>query len=448
MRCVTCGVELIAGKKFCHACGAPVGASCRGCGAALEASFRFCPDCGLKTDTEELDGPPPDVVDPLTRVLAQRSGRQAVRSWSPTPSLIEGERKQVTVLFCDLVGSIAIAERLDPEEYHDLLEDYLDLVFPEIYRREGIVNQLAGDGLMALFGAPVAHEDAPQRAVHAALAHPRRPRAARPPACRRARHPARDPHRHQHRPGGRRAGRQRPQDGLHGDRRHDEPGLAAPVAGAARGHPDQRVDAPPGARLLRRRARSVRSACTARASRSPPTRCTDWRGRDHQDRASPRSAASRRSSAARTSSPAGRGLRPARRRAARRWWPSSATPAAASRACSTSSATGSKAHDGGVLRGPLHLDAAGAAVPPLHGHDGTLLRSRLGRDGGRCRAPRSPRSSASTTRTSSARIRSSAASSRCPSSSSPSSPPTSSGARPSTPSRGSCSPRRRRVRWS
>src|SRR5207244_5962588 len=83
---------------------------------------------------------------------------------------IAGERKQVTVLFCDLAGSTAIAERLDPEEYHDVLDDYLALAFREIYRLEGIVTYSAGDGLMALFGAPVAHEDAPQRAIRAALA--------------------------------------------------------------------------------------------------------------------------------------------------------------------------------------------------------------------------------------------------------------------------------------
>jgi len=82
---------------------------------------------------------------------------------------IVGERKQVTVLFCDLAGSTALAERLDPEEYHDLLERYLELAYREIYRFEGIVNQMAGDGFMALFGAPIAHEDAPQRAVLAAL---------------------------------------------------------------------------------------------------------------------------------------------------------------------------------------------------------------------------------------------------------------------------------------
>jgi class 3 adenylate cyclase/tetratricopeptide (TPR) repeat protein len=169
MRCVTCGVELIEGKKFCHACGAPVGMRCRGCAAPLESSFRFCPDCGLKVEIDEHEAPPPAAADPLARALARRTaapGQEVV----PTPSLIEGERKQVTVFFCDLVGSVSIAERLDPEEYHDLLEDYLDIVFPEIYRREGVVNVLAGDGVMALFGAPVAHEDSPERAVKAALA--------------------------------------------------------------------------------------------------------------------------------------------------------------------------------------------------------------------------------------------------------------------------------------
>ena len=69
-----------------------------------------------------------------------------------------GERKRATVLFCDLLGSTAIAEELDPEEYRELLESYLELVFEEVYRLEGVVNQLSGDGLMALFGAPISYE--------------------------------------------------------------------------------------------------------------------------------------------------------------------------------------------------------------------------------------------------------------------------------------------------
>jgi len=124
---------------------------CPACGAAIEGRFRFCPDCGQRTSTSE----------------PQATGAPAP---PPGATSLDGERRQVTILFCDLVGSTAIAERLDPEEYHDLLQRYLTVAFPAIYRFEGVVNTLAGDGLMALFGAPVAHEDDPQRAVRAALA--------------------------------------------------------------------------------------------------------------------------------------------------------------------------------------------------------------------------------------------------------------------------------------
>jgi class 3 adenylate cyclase/tetratricopeptide (TPR) repeat protein len=124
---------------------------CSGCGAAIEGRFRFCPECGTRLSTS----------DPAATVAPPPP---------PPTGALDGERRHVTVLFCDLVGSTAIAERLDPEEYHDLLQKYLTVAFPAIYRFEGVVNTLAGDGLMALFGAPVAHEDDPQRAVRAALA--------------------------------------------------------------------------------------------------------------------------------------------------------------------------------------------------------------------------------------------------------------------------------------
>jgi class 3 adenylate cyclase len=164
MRCTHCGAELISGKQFCHACGTRVASQCARCGAAVSASYRFCPDCGQRIGAEVHDVPPPAADErPGPRPLAPVSDIRTARG------AIEGERKLVTVVFCDLVGSTAIAERLDPEDYHDLLDEYLEVAFAEIYRLDGIVNQLAGDGLMALFGAPVAHEDAPQRAVRAAL---------------------------------------------------------------------------------------------------------------------------------------------------------------------------------------------------------------------------------------------------------------------------------------
>jgi class 3 adenylate cyclase/tetratricopeptide (TPR) repeat protein len=126
----------------------------------VQARFRFCPDCGTRLDGGEAR------LDRLTQHIPDELA-QKLRA-APRPAL--EERKLVTVLFCDLVGSTAIAEGLDPEEYRDLLEEYMALAFREIYAVEGIVNTLAGDGLMALFGAPIAHEDAPHRAVQAALA--------------------------------------------------------------------------------------------------------------------------------------------------------------------------------------------------------------------------------------------------------------------------------------
>ncbi|MBI4515334.1 MAG: AAA family ATPase [Deltaproteobacteria bacterium] len=174
MRCGQCGTELIAGKQFCHACGARVVRTCPQCGSSVAPEFHFCPDCGFRLGEENpsVAAAEPSVVERGDRWarLAQGVPEELAQKIRANTAAIAGERKLVTVLFCDLVGSTAIAERMDPEEYHDLLEQYLALAFGEIYRFDGIVNQLAGDGMMALFGAPIAHEDAPQRAVRAALA--------------------------------------------------------------------------------------------------------------------------------------------------------------------------------------------------------------------------------------------------------------------------------------
>ncbi len=168
MRCLNCGSELVSGKAFCPHCGARGPRPCAQCGNAIEPGFRFCPECGAAA-TAEPPGPHPAVPDQVARLLGNLPAALAEKIRAGQ-GMIAGERKLVTVLFCDLVGSTAIAERLDPEDYRDLLDRYLALAFREIYRFEGVVNQLAGDGLMALFGAPIAHEDAPHRAVHAALA--------------------------------------------------------------------------------------------------------------------------------------------------------------------------------------------------------------------------------------------------------------------------------------
>src|SRR5262249_59566093 len=128
MHCAACGTELLTGKKFCHLCGARAALQCRGCGATIAPDFRFCPDCGLEVDASVHDTVPPPVDDPMER-LSEHMPAALANKILATRGVIEGERKQVTVLFCDLVGSTAIAEQLDPEEYHDLLDRYLELAF-------------------------------------------------------------------------------------------------------------------------------------------------------------------------------------------------------------------------------------------------------------------------------------------------------------------------------
>ena len=178
MSCTQCGTELLPGRKFCHACGAPAPAACPSCGARIEADWRFCPDCGRALQAgAAVPAPPParPSPSPLPAPPDERFARlarhipESLAKRIRAAGAVAGERKRATVFFCDLVGSTAIAERLDPETYRELLDEYLAVVCDRIYRFEGIVNQLAGDGLMALFGAPIAHEDAPERAVRAAL---------------------------------------------------------------------------------------------------------------------------------------------------------------------------------------------------------------------------------------------------------------------------------------
>src|SRR5262249_33806874 len=132
------------------------------CGSPLPAEARFCDQCGAPAVGTAPAPPAEDAPSSYTpRHLAEKI--------LTTRSAIEGERKQVAVLFADVVGSTALAERVDPEEMHDLLDACFRLLLEEVHRYEGTVNQFTGDGIMALFGAPIAHEDASERAVRAAL---------------------------------------------------------------------------------------------------------------------------------------------------------------------------------------------------------------------------------------------------------------------------------------
>jgi len=119
-----------------------------------------------------------EVSPPLSPASFASSQDRLLRAYTPaylaekiltSRSALEGERKQVTVLFADIVDFTTLAEQLDPEVVHDLINRCFERITTEVHRFEGTINQYTGDGVMALFGAPIAHEDSPRRAVHAAL---------------------------------------------------------------------------------------------------------------------------------------------------------------------------------------------------------------------------------------------------------------------------------------
>ena len=177
MTCPTCGQDNPSGKKFCGDCGAALKNLCPQCRADNPPNKKFCGDCGAQVQVSGLGnqvlGIPTSPPTPGTQHLAPEP-----RAYTPkhladkiltSRAALEGERKQVTVLFADVKGSMELAEQLDPEEWHKILDRFFQILTDGVHRFEGTVNQYTGDGIMALFGAPIAHEDHAQRACYAAL---------------------------------------------------------------------------------------------------------------------------------------------------------------------------------------------------------------------------------------------------------------------------------------
>ena len=155
MNCPRCAIENPPASKFCRGCGVRLDTMCPACTHSNLSGSRFCNECGHQLVSEApANYTPKHLAD---KILKARSA-------------LEGERRQVTVLFADLAGFSALAEARDPEEVHAIVDRCFGLIATEVHRFEGTVNQYTGDGVMALFGAPIAHEDAPRRAAHAALA--------------------------------------------------------------------------------------------------------------------------------------------------------------------------------------------------------------------------------------------------------------------------------------
>src|SRR5438067_12142832 len=132
---------------------------CSSCGFENAPGVKFCGECGRRLALVSSGQPDPRAYTP--RHLAEKILRAR--------HALEGERKQVTVLFADVKGSMELAEQLDPEEWHGIMDRFFQLLAEGVHRFEGTVVQFTGDGIMALFGAPIAHEDHAQRACWAAL---------------------------------------------------------------------------------------------------------------------------------------------------------------------------------------------------------------------------------------------------------------------------------------
>jgi class 3 adenylate cyclase/tetratricopeptide (TPR) repeat protein len=175
--CGGCGTETREGARFCGACGAALASTrvCPGCGQENPAGQRFCDSCG-----HALEGA--EAAPPGKQQAPHRSGLAALgeRRVEPPEHLankireasgeLSGERKQVTILFADVTGSMDLAERTDPELWRNIMDRFFTLLSDGVHRFEGTVDKFTGDGIMALFGAPIAHEDHAQRACWAALA--------------------------------------------------------------------------------------------------------------------------------------------------------------------------------------------------------------------------------------------------------------------------------------
>jgi class 3 adenylate cyclase/predicted ATPase len=164
MKCPKCEYENNEGAKYCIECGAKLEIECPHCSKILVASAKFCQECGQNLtgpkDSTALDFPHPQSYTPdflADKILTARSS-------------LEGERKQVTVLLADIKDSTELIKDLDPEAAQKLLDPAIKIMMDAVHRYEGTVNQVLGDGIMALFGAPIAHEDHALRACYAALA--------------------------------------------------------------------------------------------------------------------------------------------------------------------------------------------------------------------------------------------------------------------------------------
>src|ERR1017187_7618457 len=156
MQCPNCKADIPEGSKFCLECGTALLGCCPSCGNANPASAKFCLECGHKLPATGVDAAGRPATDTATLQPAKAAG--------------SAERRQLTVMFCDLVGSTALSARLDPEDMREIVGAYHRSCAEQITKAGGFVAKYMGDGVLAYFGYPQAHEHDSERAVFAGLA--------------------------------------------------------------------------------------------------------------------------------------------------------------------------------------------------------------------------------------------------------------------------------------
>jgi len=176
MICAHCSFDNPSDARFCQNCGKPLEVRCTNCGTVNAGNAKFCKQCGNPLAEDQTTPAAPGTLESSS---SPKADSRLARLVSITPtSLVDkmraanqmvGERRVVTALFADVVGSTALTSLMDPEDWTGIMNNAFDLLVPAIYLYEGTIARLMGDGLLAFFGAPVAHEDDPIRAAHAAL---------------------------------------------------------------------------------------------------------------------------------------------------------------------------------------------------------------------------------------------------------------------------------------
>jgi len=169
MKCPQCGLENESEKRFCVECGRRLARQCPECKSELKGIEKFCGECGHNL-TPSPEAPPRALSfeEKVAKIQRYLPGGFTEKILSQRDR-IEGERKQVTVMFCDMAGFTALTERLGPEEAYAIMDNVYGILIHKVHDFEGTVNEMTGDGIVALFGAPIALEDPSQRAIRSEM---------------------------------------------------------------------------------------------------------------------------------------------------------------------------------------------------------------------------------------------------------------------------------------